>query len=73
MYGGRTWKCPNLLNIGLTDLIILLKDIQLNFQEEFHEINSVYDQPFLQYSQLKLLILHIVLSWTNLKEKFFQK
>ena len=32
---GRTWKCPNCsILIGPNDLIFLLKDRQLNFQEE---------------------------------------
>ena len=73
MCGGKTWKCPILLNIGPNHLIFSLKDRLYIFQEELNRFSFVYDQPFLQYLQLKKPLLHIILSWTNFDKKSFQK
>ena len=61
-----------MLNIGPNDLIFPLEDRQLNLQKEIGAINLVHDQSLMRYLQLKLPLLHIVPSWTNFFEKFFQ-
>ena len=54
MCGSKTSNCRNLLNIRANGLIFLLKDRQLNLQENIGDFNFVHDQPFPQYLQLKL-------------------
>ena len=73
MCGSRTSNCCNLLNIGPNDLIFFYKDRKLNLQEKIQDCKFVYDQPFPRFLQLKLPLLHIVLSWTNFDEKLFSK
>ena len=60
--GSSTSNCCNMLNIGPNDLIFLLKDRQFNLQEVIEAINFVHVQPFMQYLQLKVPLVHIVLS-----------
>ena len=72
VFGSRTLNCRNMFNIGPYDLIFLLKDRQLKLQEKIGAINFVHDHPLLRYLQLKLPLVHIVLSWTHFFEKFFQ-